>query len=56
MLASSKPSSFTTASPEYRNTFENMEIDLKSYLMKKIESFKEYTIKLTERNTETRSL
>jgi hypothetical protein len=39
--ASSNPSSPTTASPEYTNTLENQEADLKSYLMKIIESFKE---------------
>jgi antitoxin component HigA of HigAB toxin-antitoxin module len=38
--ASSELSSSTTASPEY-NTPENQEADLKSYLMKIIESFKE---------------
>ena len=37
---SSEPSSPTTASPEYTNTTENQEADLKSYLMKIIESFK----------------
>ena len=40
-LASSEPSSPTTASPEYTNTPENQESVLKSYLMKIIESFKE---------------
>ena len=35
-----KPSSPTIASPEYMNTPENQEADLKSYLMKIIESFK----------------
>ena len=42
MWASSKPSSPTTASPEYTNTSENQEADLKSYLMKIKESFKEH--------------
>jgi hypothetical protein len=37
--ASSQPSSPTTANPEYNNTPENQEADLKSYLMKTIESF-----------------
>ena len=41
MWTSSEPSSLTTASPEYNNTPENQEADLKSYLMKIIESFKE---------------
>jgi len=31
----------TTAILEYTNTHENQEVDLKSYLMKIIESFKE---------------
>ena len=39
--ASSEPSSPTTASPEYTNTSENQEADLKSYFMKIRESFKE---------------
>jgi hypothetical protein len=34
MWTSSEPSSLTTASPEYNNTPENQEADLKSYLMK----------------------
>jgi hypothetical protein len=34
MWASSKPSSPTTASPEYTNTPETQKADLKSYLMK----------------------
>jgi hypothetical protein len=41
MWTSSEASSPTTASPEYTNTPENQEADLKSYLMKIIESFKE---------------
>jgi hypothetical protein len=40
-LAPSKPSSPTTASSGYTKTLENQEADLKSYLMKIIESFKE---------------
>ena len=39
--ASSEPISPITASPGYANTPENQEADLKSYLMKIIESFKE---------------
>jgi hypothetical protein len=39
--ASSEPSSPTIASPEYNNTPKNQEADLKSYLMKIIESFRE---------------
>ena len=39
--ASSEPSSPITASPVYTNTPENQEADLKYYLMKIIESFKE---------------
>ena len=39
--ASSEPSSPTTASLECSNTPENQEADLKSYLMKIIESFEE---------------
>ena len=41
MWASSEPSSSTTGSPEYFNTLEIQGTDLKSYLMKIIESFKE---------------
>jgi hypothetical protein len=41
MWAPSETSSPNTASPEYTNTPENQETDLKSYLMKIIESFKE---------------
>jgi hypothetical protein len=40
-LAALKPSSLNTESPEYTNTPKNQEADLKSYLMKIIESFKE---------------
>jgi hypothetical protein len=40
-LASSEPSSSTTASPRYPNTSENHDADLKFYLMKIIEFFKE---------------
>ena len=39
-LASSEPSSPTTASPKYTNTPENEKYVLKSYLMKIIESLK----------------
>ena len=38
---SSEPSSSTTASPEYTNTIEDEEADLKSYLIEMLESFKE---------------
>ena len=41
MWVSSEPSSPTTASPEYNNIPENQEADLKSHLIKIIESFKE---------------
>jgi hypothetical protein len=41
ILALSKPSSPTTESPGYTNIPENPDADLKSYLMKIIESFKE---------------
>ena len=41
MWVSSEPSSPTTASPEYNNTPQNQEADLKSYLTKIIEYFKE---------------
>jgi hypothetical protein len=40
ILAPSEPSSPTTANPRYSNTTENQDIDLKSYFMKLIESFK----------------
>jgi hypothetical protein len=40
-LASSEHSSPTTASPGYINTPKNQDADLKSHLMKIIESFKE---------------
>jgi hypothetical protein len=40
MWASSEPRSATTASPEYTNTSENQDADLKSYLMKIIVSLK----------------
>ena len=39
------------SNPEYTNTSENQDADLKSGLMKIIESFKEDVKKLTERNT-----
>jgi hypothetical protein len=41
MWALSGPSSPTTASPEYTSTPENQKADLKSYLMKIMESFNE---------------
>jgi hypothetical protein len=40
-LASSESSSPTTASPEYLNTPEKQDYDLKSHLMIMIEDFKE---------------
>ena len=49
-LASSEPSSPTTASPRYTNVPENQEANLKYYLMK-IESFEEDINTPTERNT-----
>jgi hypothetical protein len=39
-LTPSEPSSSTTTSPGYTNTPKNQEPDIKSYLMKIIESFK----------------
>ena len=39
-MATSEPSSPTTASPRYPNTPEKQELDLKSYLMMLIEGFK----------------
>ena len=54
MWTSSEPSSPITASPEYTKTPENQEADLKSYLMKIIESFKEdinNSLKEIEENT-----
>jgi hypothetical protein len=42
-LASSEPSSPTTASPSYPNTLEKQESDLKSHLMLMIEDFKKDT-------------
>jgi gas vesicle protein len=41
ICASSEHSSPTTASSEYTNTPENQEVDLKFYLLRIIESFKE---------------
>ena len=52
--ASSEPSSPTTASPEYTNRPEKQESVLKSYLMNKIESFKEdinHSLKERQKNT-----
>jgi hypothetical protein len=52
--ASFEPSSNITASPEYTNTPENQESVLKFYLMKIIESFKEYinnSLKEIQENT-----
>jgi hypothetical protein len=39
-LAPSEPSTLTTASPGYPNLPENHVVDIKSYLVKIIESFK----------------
>ena len=39
-LVSSEPSSPTTVSPEYPNTPEKLDSDLKSHLMMRIEDFK----------------
>ena len=39
-LASSEPSTPTTASPGYPNTPEKQDLDLKSYLMMVVEDFK----------------
>ena len=53
-MAALKPSSLNTESPEYTNTPKNQEADLKSYLMKIIESFKEdinNSLKEIEENT-----
>jgi hypothetical protein len=52
--ASSEPISPITASPEFNNTPENQEADLKSYLTKIIEPFKEYinnSLKEIQENT-----
>jgi hypothetical protein len=54
MWVSSEPSSPTRASPEYTNTSENQEADLKSYLKKIMESFKENinnSLKEIQKNT-----
>ena len=51
---SSEPSSPTTASPEHKSTPEHQEADLKSYLMKIIESFMEdinNSLKEIQKNT-----
>ena len=39
-MASSEPSSSTTASPGYPNTLEKQDLDFKSHLMMLIEDFK----------------
>ena len=52
--ASSEPSSPTKACPKYNNTLENQDNDLKSYLMKIIESYKDdinNSLKEVEENT-----
>jgi hypothetical protein len=54
MWASSKPNCPMTASPKCTNTSENQEADLKSYLMKVIQSFKgciNNSLKETHENT-----
>ena len=53
-LASSEPSSPTTASPGYPNTPEKQDSDLKSHLMMMIENFKKdinNSLKGTQENT-----
>ena len=53
-MASSEPSSLTTASLGYNNTSENQEADLKSYLKRTIESFKDdinNSLKEIQKNT-----
>jgi hypothetical protein len=53
-LAPSEPISSTTASPGYPNIPENNEANLKSDLMKIVESFKEYinnSLKEIQENT-----
>ena len=44
MGASSEPSYLTVASPEYTNTIDNQKADLKSYVMKIIETFRRISI------------
>ena len=54
MWALAEPSSSNTTSPGYTNTLENQEADLKSYLMKIIEYFKEVinnSLKETQENS-----
>jgi hypothetical protein len=53
-LASSEPSTPNTASPGYSNTPEKQDLDLKSYLMKLVEDFKEginNSLREIEKNT-----
>jgi hypothetical protein len=53
-LASSEPSTPTTASPAYPNTPEKQDMDLKSYLMMLVEDFKKNinnSLKEIEENT-----
>jgi hypothetical protein len=55
MWASSESSFPTIARPEYTNTPENQESALKSYLMKIMQSFKEYSnnsLKEIQENTD----
>ena len=53
-LASSEPSSLTTASPRYTNTPKNKCAYLKSYLMKMVQAFNDNinnTLKEIQKNT-----
>ena len=50
-MASSKPSSPTTANPGYPNTLEKQDLDLKSHLMIMIEDFKKDVNKEIQENT-----
>jgi hypothetical protein len=55
-LASSQSSSPTTSSPGYPKTLEKQASDLKSYLMKKMEAFKEdinNSLKLIQKTSQT---
>jgi hypothetical protein len=49
-LASSEPSSPTTANPAYPSTPEKQDSDLKSHLMMMVEEFKKDIIKRTQIN------
>ena len=55
-MASSEPSSPTTASPGYPNTLEKQDLDLKSHLMMLMEDFKKEinnSLKEIQENTGT---